>query len=185
MRLTDLFENNRITIFETGDAPFPYSLSFQTSNLYTWEFRPTEKLDIKYEVTFQRGGLAKYPRTWSMEFGTFGPDRPLHDPYALNNLAKNKIVSATRLFSTIYNILLDFIKAESATEIMFSAKEPVRIESYKNIVPKLARRLGWQYQILPGQVWQYQVSPDQARHSAEELTLFRIFNNGELLEDPQ
>ena len=152
MKLADLFEDCRIEIFETGDTPYPYVLSFKTSNLATYEFRPTDKLDIKYEVTFQRGGLKNYPREWCMEFGTFGPDRPFDNPYALNNLGRNKIISTTRLFSTIYNILQDFIKTESATEILFTAKEDIRIESYKNIVPRLSKRMGWQWETSPWEI---------------------------------
>ena len=150
MKLTDLFESRSI-IFESGDKPYAWTLDFHTPTLYTYVFQPNPNYDFKYEVRLTKSwGIPEFTNHWwNIDFGVFGHYTSMNeiDPYDLNGLAEQGIVSSIRIFGTIADIIRDFFSQKSVPGLEFTAVDSKRIKLYKRMLPILAHKCHMEYEI--------------------------------------
>jgi hypothetical protein len=177
MKLTDLFESRSI-IFESGDKPYAWTLDFHTPTLYTYVFQPNPDYDFKYEVRLTKSwGIPEFTNHWwNIDFGAWGHYTSMNniDPYDLNGLAQDGIVSSIRVFGTVAHIIQDFLNKESVPGVEFTAVDAKRIALYSRMLPRLARKCGMSYEIREtnptgkGQVrWLYRLFKPQLDETAQ------------------
>jgi len=150
MKTSDLFESRSI-LFESGDNPYPWTLDFNTPTLYTYVFQPNPDYDFKYEVRLTKSwGIPEFTNHWwNIDFGAFGHYTSMNniDPYDLNGLAQDGIVSSIRVFGTVAHIIQDFLNKESVPGVEFTAVDAKRIDLYSRMLPRLARKCNMSYEI--------------------------------------
>ena len=142
-------QEQRMMLNELGENPLPFTASFIVPGTCMYEFEPNPDYNFKYEVRFNRS-YKQYIFTdgyWNVEFGAFGRYISAFniDPYDLNQLGQEGIVNPVRVFSTIGNVIKDFISKVNPEGLEFTAVDSKRIALYKKITPRLASMCGMTY----------------------------------------